>query len=264
LEFKLKYRSNSEYPSISQTNPFESKIDYQSIRIGNPNLKPQVTNRLSLQTNILGDFAKIEPYYHFSNNLITDIGTMRNDSMVQYSYDNVGQFENYGVLVNFTLPLMKSVYWQNDFDFYNTTILYKGVKNSVADFSMSSQVIYVNEKTGFVSGVKYQKENRKYLSAQGFSRGNNDFWLAFVQKPFFKQSLSVMIAYLSPITYGVNFDQGSYYKSGRYSETRTSDISISKNIFVVEINYRFNKGKSINKKEKEVDVKSEKVTKGIM
>jgi hypothetical protein len=264
FDFKLKYRSNSEYPSISQTNPFESKIDYQSIRIGNPNLKPQVTHRLSLQTNILGDFAKIEPYYHYSNNYIADIGSMRSDSMVLYSYDNVGKYENFGVLINFTLPLSKSIYWQNDFDVFNTTILYKGIKNNMNDFSMSSQLIYVNEKSGFVGGVKYQKENRKYLTAQGFNRGNNDFWLAFVQKPFFKQRLSVMIAYLSPISYGVNFDQGSYYKSARYSETRTSDISILKNIFILEINYRFNKGKTINKKDKAVDVKSEKVSKGIM
>lgn len=264
FDFKFKYRSNSEYPSISQTNPFESKIDYQSIRIGNPNLKPQVTHRLSLQTNILGEFAKIEPYYHFSDNYIADIGSMRSDSMILYSYDNVGKFENYGVRINFTLPLKKNIYWQNDFDIFNTTILYKGTKNSINDFAMSSQVIYVHEKSGFVGGVKYQKENRKYLTAQGFNRGNNDFWLAFIQKPFFKQHLSVMIAYLSPISLGVNFDQGSYYKSGGYTETRTSDIRILKNIFILEINYRFNKGKSINKKEKEVDVKSEKVSKGIM
>jgi len=264
FDFKLKYRSNSEYPSLAQTNPFESRIDNQSVRIGNPTLKPEVTHRLSLETNIFEGLAKIEPYYHFSNNYIADIGNMVNDSMMQFTYDNVGKYTNYGVLVNFTIPFGKKVFWQNDFNFFNTSIEYNHKLNSVNDFSMSSQLVYVLEKTGFVGGAKYQKENRKYLTAQGFNRWNNDFWLVFVQKPFFKQRLSVMVAYITPITYGANFSQGSYFKTDRYTESRTNDISILKNIVVLELSYRFNKGKSVTKKAKDVDIKEEKTSRGIM
>jgi hypothetical protein len=264
FDFKFKYRSNSEYPSLAQTNPFESRIDNQSVRIGNPTLKPEVTHRLSLECNILQGLAKIEPYYHFSNNYIADIGNMMNDSMMQFTFDNVGKYTNYGVLVNFTVPFSKKIVWQNDFNFFNTSIEYKNNVNSVNDFTMSSQLLYISEKTGFVGGAKYQKENRKYLTAQGFNRWNNDFWLFFVQKTFLKQRMSMMVAYISPITYGVNLSQGTYFKTERYSETRTNDISILKNIFVVELSYRFNKGKSVTKKEKEVDVKNEKSSRGIM
>ncbi len=264
FDFKFKYRSNSEYPSLAQTNPFESRIDNQSVRIGNPTLKPEVTHRLSLESNILQGLAKIEPYYHFSNNYIADIGNMMNDSMMQFTFDNVGKYTNYGVLINFTVPFSKKIVWQNDFNFFNTSIEYKNNVNSVNDFTMSSQLLYISEKNGFVGGAKYQKENRKYLTAQGFNRWNNDFWLLFVQKSLLKQRMSIMVAYISPITYGVNLAQGTYFKTDRYSETRTNDISILKNIFVVELSYRFNKGKSVTKKEKEVDVKSEKSSRGIM
>ncbi len=264
FDFKLKYRSNSEYPDISQVNPFESRYDNQTVRIGNPKLKPEVTHRLSLETNIMGGFAKIEPYYHFSNNYITEFVSMKNDTVMQYSFDNVGNYSNYGLRLNFTIPFGKSIFWQNDFDFYNTIIEYKQNKNKVNDFTMNSQLVYVNEKSGFVGGAKYQKENRKYLTAMGYNMWNNDYWLLFVQKPFFKQRLSVMCAYLLPITYGVNFNQGTYIKTVNYIETRTNDVSILKNFIVLEISYRFNKGKTINKKEKEVDVKNEKTSKGIM
>lgn len=264
FDIKLKYRSNSEYPSLAQTNPFESRIDNQSVRIGNPILKPEVTHRLSLETNILSGLAKVEPYYHFSNNYIADIGNMKNDTIMQFTYDNVGKYTNYGVLVNFTVPFSKKIVWQNDFNFFNTSIEYKNNVNSVNDFTMSSQLLYISEKTGFVGGAKYQKENRKYLTAQGFNRWNNDFWLFFVQQPMFKQRLSVMVAYISPITYGVNLSQGSYFKTEQYTETRTNDISILKNMFVIELSYRFNKGKTVTKKEKEVDVQREKSSRGIL
>ncbi len=58
FDFKLKYRSNSEYPSLAQINPFESRIDNQSVRIGNPLLKPEVTHRLSIETNIFEGIGK--------------------------------------------------------------------------------------------------------------------------------------------------------------------------------------------------------------
>ncbi len=183
---------------------------------------------------------------------------------MQFSYDNVGKYTNQGVLVNFTIPFGKRLFWQNDFNFFNTRIEYNNQQNSVNDYSMSSQLVYVVEKTGFVCGGKYQKENRKYLTAQGFNRWNNDYWLVFVQKPFLKQRLSVMLAYITPITYGANFTQGSYFKTDRYTETRTSDINILKNIVILEINYRFNKGKSVTKKAKEVEIKEEKTSRGIM
>lgn len=264
IDFKLKYRSNSEYPSIAQTNPFQMRIDNRSVRVGNPALKPQVTHKLSMETNILQGFARIEPYFHFSNTYIADIGNLINDTIMQYTYANVAKYSNYGILVNFTIPFGKTLFLQNDFNFFKTGIEFNDKLNEDNDFTMSSQLVYVNQKNGLVAGAKYQKENRKYITAQGFNRWNNDFWLAFVQKPFLKQRMSVMIAYISPITYGVNLDQGSYFKANNYIETRSNDISILKNIVVFEISYRFNKGKTINKKEKTIDVKNEKTIKGIL
>lgn len=263
-DMKLKYRSRSEYPSIAQTNPFESRIDNESVRIGNPTLKPEVTPKLSFENNILQGLAKIEPYYQFSNNYIADIGNVVNDSLMRFTFDNVGRYENYGVLVNLTIPIGKKIFWQNDFNFFKTSIVYKNKVNSTQDFTMNSQLLYVDEKTGWVVGAKYQKENRKYLTAQGFNRMNNDFWLGFVQKPFFKQRLNVMVAYVSPITYGANFTQGSSFKTDRYLETKTNDISLLKNIVLVELSYRFNKGKSVHKKGQEVEIKTEKSSRGIM
>ena len=80
--------------------------------------------------------------------------------------------------------------------------------------SMTNQLIYQNQKNELVAGLQYQNNLRKYITAQGYNMGDNDFWVMFVQKPFFKKRLSVMLLYFfNQVNWGVNFNQGSYIKN---------------------------------------------------
>ncbi|MFH0866071.1 MAG: TonB-dependent receptor [Bacteroidota bacterium] len=263
LDLKLKYRSASNYPNISQTNPFTYVLDPQTVRTGNPYLRPEVTHKVSLQTHILGGLMMIEPYYHFSGNYITEIGTLRSDSIFEYSYSNIGKYTNYGIQANVTIPFGKSLFLQSDFDFYKSSIEYEGKTNRINDWAMSNQLVYVNEKSGLVAGFQYQNNLRKFITAQGYNMGDNDFWIVFFQQPFFKKKLSLMLVYFTPITWGVDFIQGNYINTDTYTESKFYDISILKNIVMLEISYRFNKGKSVTKTEKNIERKKEKTSKGL-
>ena len=128
---------------------------------------------------------------------------------------------------------------------------------------MSNQLIYQNQKSKTVAGFQYQNNLRKYITAQGYNMGDNDFWILFVQQPFFKEKLSVMLLYFTPITWGVDFNQGNYIKTDTYTESKFYNIDILKNIFMLELSYRFNKGKSVNKKDKNVEQMNEKSSKGL-
>ncbi len=263
LDIKAKYRAGSNYPNISQTNPYTYLIDMESVRTGNPKLRPEVTNKISLQTTILQGLISIEPYYHFSNNYITEIGNLRPDSIFEYNYSNAGNYKNYGVETSFTIPFGKSLFLQSSFDFFNSSISYNNKTNNINDWSMSSQFIYQSQKSKTVAGFQYQNNMRKYISAQGYSKGDNDFWIIFIQQPFFKEKLSIMLLYFTPITWGVDFNQGSYIKTDTYIENKWNNIDILKNILMLEISYRFNKGKSVTKKEKEIERLNEKNSKGL-
>jgi hypothetical protein len=263
LNLKAKFRASSNYPNISQTNPYTSIIDVQTVRTGNPKLSPEVTNKVSLQATILQGLLTIEPYYHFSNNTITEIGTLRPDSIFEYTYSNAGNYKNYGVQAAVTVPFGKSLFLQSNVDFFNSSIKYAGKTNSINDWSMSSQLIYQNQKHKTMAGLQYQNNMRKFITAQGYNKGDNDFWILFVQQPFFKDKLSVMLLYFTPITWGVDFNQGSYIKTDTYTEGRWYNIDLLKNMVMLEISYRFNKGKSITKKEKEIEQIKEKSNKGI-
>ncbi len=263
IDFKLKYRAENNYPSIDQTNPFNSFVDKQSVKVGNAFLQPEVTHKVSMQIDFLGGLVTIEPYYHFSNNLITQTGTLRSDSIFEYSYSNAGDYTKYGVEGRFSIPLKKGFVLQSDVNVFNNSIKYQGNTNDFNFWTMSSQLIYQNEKTATVAGLKYQKNLMKYISAQGYDKNNNDFWILFVQQPFFKQRLNVMLLYFIPTGLGVDFNQGSYVKTDNYKETKSYDISILKNIVLLNVSYRFNKGKSANKTEKNIEQDNEKSKKGI-
>lgn len=263
LDFKLKYRSASNYPNISQTNPFTYEIDPYTIRTGNPYLRPELTHRISLQTYVLGGLMSIEPYYHFSRNYITEIGSLMNDSTFEYSYSNAGKYVHQGIQASITIPFGKSLFLQSDLDFYKSRIEYSGKTNSINDVAMSNQLVYVNQKSGMVAGFQYQNNLRKFITAQGYNMGDNDFWIVFLQQPFLKKRLSLMLVYFTPITWGIDFNQGNYIHTETYTESKFYDISILKNILLFEISYRFNKGKSVSQIEKNIERKTEKTSKGL-
>lgn len=264
FDFKLKYRSESNYPTIDQTNPFINIIDQQSVKTGNQFLRPEVTHKISLLTNVLGGFMTIEPYYHFSNNMITESGKLINDSLFEYSYSNIGKYTNYGLEANITIPFGKKVFLQTGLNVFNSSIRFEGTTNHINDWTMDNQLLYVDEKTGAVAGLEYQNNLFKSITAQGYNKSDNDFWILFVQHPFLKQRLNVLFLYFLPINWGVDFEQGSFIHSAGYTESRFASVDFLKNMVMLQVSYRFNKGKFINKTEKNIERQKEKKSKGVL
>ncbi len=113
---KLKLRSEGNYPNISQTNPFTSFVDFESVQTGNPDLNPEVTNKLSMQATLFQGGLTIEPYYHFSSNMIITSGTLRADSVFEFQFHNAGDYRNYGIKTNFTKMFGPSFLIQSSLD----------------------------------------------------------------------------------------------------------------------------------------------------
>lgn len=261
LDIKLKYRSRTQYPSISKLNPFETVIDNETVRKGNIDLAPEVTHKLSVKMLVMGGLLSVEPYYHFSNNYISSVGTLRSDGIFEYSYDNTGKYTHKGIKGNLTLPLVgRSLILQSGVNYYNSNIEYKGENFGFNDWRMNSQLIYINQKYNLVAGIIYQKNLSNNITTQGYNRWNNDFWMIMAQKDFFKKRLNVMVGYFPPVEFGIDYDQGSYIKTESYEELNVQNIKLLKNMFMVKISFRFNKGKVTKKRDK--DLKEEYERKG--
>jgi hypothetical protein len=158
LDINIKYRSSDKYPSVQQANPFTVNVDALSVRTGNPYLSPSVTHKPSVKFNILQGLISVEPYYHFSDNYISEVGTLRDDGIFEYTYDNAGKYRHKGIKASLTIPFGKSLFWQNNADFYQSSIEYGDNLNDISDWSMNSELIYVNKKIQYSCRINLPKK----------------------------------------------------------------------------------------------------------
>ena len=263
LSFKFKYRTSSYYPSMSETNPFVNLIDPRTISVGNPNLQPSVTHKISLRARAIQGLISIEPYYHRSNNYIGQIGELRPDGIFEFTYDNLGSYEKKGILTNLTIPFSKKLIWQSSFNIYNSSITNGGQTNNVNDWTADSQLIYMGMKSEGIIVLNYQRSMSKQITSLGYDRNENDYWLLLVQQPFFKKKLSVMLGYFLPIDFGANFIQDTYTRTNGYEQNKYVDISLLKNMIFLKITYRINHGK-IKKTKKNLNIEEESSGGGIL
>ncbi|MCD6090569.1 MAG: outer membrane beta-barrel protein [Bacteroidales bacterium] len=264
LNIKLKYRADSDYPSMKQVNPFTHTIDPYTIETGNPYLEPELTHKISARFRIMQGLISLEPYYHFSNNWINKVITPLDGNIFEYSYDNVGNYESTGFKINFNLPMFKqSLFLQSNADFFQSSISYNGKSNTVNDWVMNTQLLYINKKYHSVAGLNYQKGIKKLINAQGYEYYNTDYWLIFIQQPLLKNKMTVMLSYMLPIDFGVTYEQGSYIDTGLYRATTAYDISMLKNTLMLRLTYRFTKGKSVRNISKSIEKEIENKSKGI-
>jgi hypothetical protein len=271
FDMKLKYRAGSTYPNIGQTNPFITVNDINTVSIGNPNLHPSILNKVSMQMDVLGGFLTVEPYYHYSNNYITQSGELINPIIFENTYSNAGNYRHYGVDSRLAFPIGKQLIFLTDCNFFKSSIDYRDTTSTINDWTMSSKLIYRGGKSHTVAGIIYQRDMYKNITAQGYNRdynntddNSNDYWIAFIQQPFFKQRLNVMLVYFLPINWQVDYNQSSFIKVPGYSETKNNDISFLKNMVLLQLSYRFNKGKTVTAKEKNIEKENERNTQKIM
>lgn len=257
FNLKLKYRTASSYPTIDQTNPFLSVINPRMTSTGNPFLKPSTTHRFSLRINALQGLFSVEPYFHYSNNTVAQIGELDENNIFNFRYENIKDYQRVGGNLNFNKYFKFNLLIQANLEVFYTQMNSDISSNSFMDWSADADLIYIFGKSQSLLGLKYQKELVKRISALGYNIGDVDFWMLFYKQPLFKQRASVMVGYFLPIDFGTKYNQASAVDGQGFSMRTDNDVSLIKNMFLVEFSFRFNKGKSIKKTEKNVDQESE-------
>ena len=248
FNIKLKYRVRSKYPTVNQVNPYEVRLDNERIRVGNQHLKPTYINMLSLKFNLFGGMMYLEGYYKFSNGYIAEILTKRNDGTLVYTYDNIGLFQEKGIKTSFTIPLWKTIMWQNNLRIFNTSMSYGDYTNSFNDWGGRSNLMYADRKHNMMIGLMYTRQMFKRINLQGYSMRRNNFWGFMIQKSFLKKKLNIMAFYLLPLDLWINYERKSYTKTDFYTQTDISDASAIKNVFFFRLSYRISKGKIVRPK----------------
>jgi hypothetical protein len=263
LNFTLKYRTSSAYPSIAETNPFVSQVNPRITSTGNPYLRPSTTHRFSLRMNILQGMLSLEPYSHYSNNSVARVGELGADDIFNFRYENTELYQRNGVKLNFSKFFKFSMMVQANVEVFNSKIVSTSKENSFTDWRGDVDLIYIFKKTQTLLGLKYQRQQVKMISGLGYDKGEVDFWMLFYKQPLFKQRASIMFGYFLPIDFGVNYNQDSHVETTGFTMHTDNDVSLVKNMFLLEFSYRFNKGKRVKKREKDVQQESEEGAGGL-
>lgn len=249
--FMLKYRTTSEYPTISETNPFVSLVNPRVTSRGNPFLRPSTNHQFSIRMNFWQGMLAIEPYSHYSNNTVVNVGELDSNNIFNFRYENASLYQRNGAKLNFNKFFKFGVIVQANLEAYHSKIVSTSKTNSLFDWRGDVDLIYMFMKTETMLGLKYQRQQSKNISGLGYNKGDVDFWLLFYKRPLFKKRASVMVGYFLPLDFATNYNQGFRAETTGITMQTNNDVSLVKNMFLVELSFRLSKGKSIKTTEKD-------------
>lgn len=119
------YSRRIQRPSFRDLNPFVIKLNDFLYQEGNPNLKPQYTDKLDLSYQYKKHFFSI--YGNLTNNYITGIYTIDNNNVSTFSPQNFGKINDFGFDYSYSENLTDWLYsnislgsWYYDFEVQNT------------------------------------------------------------------------------------------------------------------------------------------------
>lgn len=168
------YSRRINRPDGRDLDPFPSYMNQYTIRIGNPNLKPEYTDsyEFSYMKKFKDSFVSFETFYRTTNDLMTRTQELK-DGVIYMTMDNLNRDHSLGGEIMANLNITKWLLINSSFSAYNYKLKgeiqgkvvdkqstnYSGRLNATVKFSMDSRM----QITGFYRGPS--------VSAQGDQKG---------------------------------------------------------------------------------------------
>ncbi|WP_353717368.1 TonB-dependent receptor [Dyadobacter sp. 676] len=165
---KLAYNRRLQRPGIQFLNPNLNAANPQNVTVGNPNLKPELTDQIELGTSFFKNtmYINVSTFARFTNSSIESIRTTSADGVITTTYGNIGSKKNYGANIFGNVTFFKRWQLGGGFDFY-----YADLSNNSPDPALK------NSNSGFVLSGRFRTSlNIKDgwgLQAGGFMRGRD-------------------------------------------------------------------------------------------
>lgn len=196
-QFMTSYSRRINRPDGRDLDPFPSYMNQYTIRIGNPNLKPEYTDsyEFSYMRKFNNSFVSLETFYRTTNNLMTRIQELKDDGVIYMSTDNLNRDHSLGGEIMGNINVTKWLLINTSFSLYNYKMKgevlgkpvdrestnYSGRLNATVKFTGDSRL----QLTGFYRGPS--------VSAQGDQKGMVFTNLSYRQD-FMKKKLSATLS----------------------------------------------------------------------
>ncbi|MCF0050918.1 TonB-dependent receptor [Dyadobacter sp. LJ53] len=232
---KLGYNRRLQRPGIQFLNPNENAANPQNITVGNPQLRPELTDQVELGTSFFKNslYVNVSTFARFTNSSIESIRTTSDQGIITTTYGNIGSKKNYGVNVFGNMTFFKR--WQvgGGFDAY-----YADLTNN------NPNPLLAASNTGFVLSGRFRTslniKNGWGLQAGGFMRGR-DVQLQGTQAGFRMYDLGIKKDFTNKRG-SIGFGMENFLAPSFKMKTQLETPSFTQN----NTNYLFNRGFRVN------------------
>lgn len=243
---QLSYTQRISRPGINYLNPFEDNSNPNLIKKGNPNLKAEISNTFNLGYGMFSQKLSLNAglFYSFISNAIEEVISIRNNGVMEQTYENIGSSSQAGINIYANWFPLKSLrlYTNSFFNYIN----YK------ADFAQKDGLNY-----GIMGGALIELPwNLKWNINGGYyspwisleGEGSPYYFLGTsLGRDFFKNKLNVTLRVKEPFREKREFKY-TLKREGMYkSDSRQIFNAFS---FGISLSYRFGEMKEQIKKAK--------------
>ncbi|MBN1953313.1 MAG: outer membrane beta-barrel protein [Bacteroidales bacterium] len=250
---KLTFRRKLYKPGMSDLNPFTTWTDSLHVRIGNPDLRPAIENRLELSysKNFGSNYLSPKLYFRYTENGIQDLSTIRPDGVTEISRANIGRDMEYGVGFSSAFQLFKFFRLNSNVAVYNREVssnydLSLDEDNQKISFRADgTALIFLPKEFVLVGVLQYQSPSISYQ--REFSR--DLLFLIGVDKQIGEKMH--FSAFYNPFIKDFKYSAVATNAPG-YSEYWEGAVDVQ-HLFAIEFTYNFSYGGQVKKIERDVE-----------
>ena len=241
---KASYNQRITRPSVRQINTNNNKLDNRNITIGNPNLKPTISEQYELAINSFGRFLQgsCQLYYKHSTDIIESfLDSISNETSFS-SYRNIGESKQFGTSIFGSINL-KKLSFRASFDLYN----YSGRDATLGYNDWTNPVILYS----YFMGGSYDLGKNWKVETFGFFRspsqtiqGTNTSWsmMSFgIKKTFKNKRGSIGLRIIEPFQKNKEFRSdldGEYFTQSSVTTTPFRSFGISFKYTFGKLNFK--------------------------
>ncbi|HPI06019.1 MAG TPA: TonB-dependent receptor [Saprospiraceae bacterium] len=249
------YSRRIQRPGISQLNPFANAADRLNVTLGNPYLRPELTDifDLSFAMPFKGGFLNGSTFYYRNHDVIEKLTTTGTDGVASSIYSNLGSSWLAGANAYLTYQLtgIWSVRGGGNFNYFETdnSLNISGVGNHGIQFN-TFVMSGLEFKNGF-SAEMLAAYAAPQLSVQGTTRAFYTLQTTFSQPVWHKKG-AVTLVVVNPFRHDVVY--GTTLEGPGFSQSKNTYVPFR--MVSVGFSYRFGKAGALNQMTKKKSVKN--------
>ena len=248
---KLSYNRTVNRPNIYELNPYTSSDDPYSVQSGNPDLKPEFRQNLSIDysNNIGNNFVSLRLFYLDRSDAIDHFTFINNAGVFETPVANLGNLHGYGIQMSGALKINKAIAINpflkltDIFTACNTLATRYDINNRHRLAFESGLSAIVTFKYGISASLKFQY-NSPLIQIQTISF-SDALYIVSLEKEFgkkFKAGISSALPLSRKFTY-----QGSEIKGVNFYSFSEGNVRLSAVPLWLKFTYSFNSGKTSNR-----------------